>query len=157
MHDYAMIDSRRTRERRLAALAHRSRIRIVFELLSGPRCITELAAAVRLSQSCTTRHVQALEAAGWVTNRRDGKRVRISLALDAPEAAVLLEWLGGPAGSKAEAGERARDPSGLAEPAALVHIPAPLERPESGKSPESAAPVGPERHPRSEPLDDYLL
>ena len=45
-------------------------------LLSGvERSVSQLARAVRLSQSCTTRHLQALERAGLVKGVRDGKRV----------------------------------------------------------------------------------
>jgi DNA-binding transcriptional ArsR family regulator len=80
-------------QRRLACLGDASRYRLVMALASGPRCVTELAEAVGLSQSCTTRHLQALQAAGLVRRIRDGKRVMIRLNRDEPQAGPMLEWV----------------------------------------------------------------
>jgi DNA-binding transcriptional ArsR family regulator len=81
------------RSRMLAALAHGSRTRIVRALAGRERWVSDLADAVGLSQSCTTRHLQLLARAGVVTARRAGKRVQVSLALEGG-AAELLAWLG---------------------------------------------------------------
>ncbi len=134
-----------SRQRMLAALGHRSRVRIVLQLMRRDRCITELAGLVELSQSCTTRHVQALERAGWVTNRRDGKRVRIAFAGDSAEASALIAWLTG------QGERRRRAARGLAQP-----VP---ETPslESGNSVPVEEPLAPAPRPRSEPMEDYLL
>jgi DNA-binding transcriptional ArsR family regulator len=60
----------------LAALAPPRRFALMVLLLSGvDRSVSQLAEAVGLSQSCTTRHLQALERAGLVKGFRDGKRV----------------------------------------------------------------------------------
>ncbi len=95
----------------LAALGHESRFRIALCLLEGERCVGELAAAIGLSQSCTTRHVQALERAGFVKARRDGKRVLVTIEHAAESVAGLVRWLA-PGGTIAAAGDRPRDESG---------------------------------------------
>jgi ArsR family transcriptional regulator len=76
----------------MACLGDASRFRIVSALLPGPRCVTELATEVRLSQSCTTRHLQALERRGVVCGTRDGKRVLYRLRAERPELEPLLAW-----------------------------------------------------------------
>ena len=80
-------------QRRLACIGDASRYRLVMSLASGPRCVSDLAEAVGLSQSCTTRHLQALQAAGLVRRVRDGKRVMVQLNRDEPEAGPILEWV----------------------------------------------------------------
>jgi ArsR family transcriptional regulator len=79
--------------RQFAALSHSSRFRIVLALCERERFVTELAREVGLSQSCTTRHVQALERAHVIRTRRDGKRVMAALATEHPELAQVVEWL----------------------------------------------------------------
>jgi DNA-binding transcriptional ArsR family regulator len=74
----------------LACLGVASRFRLVRELAGADRCVGELAAAVGLSQSCTTRHLQALERLGLVKGRREGRRVRFRLTVDAPGLGGLL-------------------------------------------------------------------
>ncbi len=60
----------------LAVLSPPRRFQLLMLLLSGvDRSVSQLARAVRLSQSCTTRHLQSLERAGLVKGTRDGKRV----------------------------------------------------------------------------------
>ena len=78
----------------LASLGHHSRFRIALRLLEGESSVGELALAIGLSQSCTTRHVQALERASVVRSRRDGKRVLVGLARSHADLAVLLDWIG---------------------------------------------------------------
>jgi len=77
----------------MAALGHASRFRLTLCLLEGERCVGELARAIGLSQSCTTRHVQALERAGVVRSRRDGKRVLVGIEPDRDGLPELLAWL----------------------------------------------------------------
>jgi DNA-binding transcriptional ArsR family regulator len=77
----------------LAAVGEPSRFQIVLELARREQHVSELAGGIGLSQSCTTRHLQALERAGAVRTRRFGKRVVASLALQAIEVARLLQWL----------------------------------------------------------------
>jgi len=84
------IDHVQTR-RILACLGDGSRFRVMSELVRGERCVTELAALVGLSQSCTTRHLQVLEREGLVTSLRCGKRV-IFTASESPRIVKLLDW-----------------------------------------------------------------
>jgi DNA-binding transcriptional ArsR family regulator len=77
----------------LAAVGEPSRFQIVLELARRERHVSDLAGTVGLSQSCTTRHLQALERAGVVRTQRAGKRVMAALALLEPEVARLLQWL----------------------------------------------------------------
>ena len=65
---------------------------MVTTLRAGPRCVTELAALIGLSQSCTTRHLQALERQGIVVGERHGKRVFFGLKPDALGLHPVLRW-----------------------------------------------------------------
>ena len=80
-------------QRVLAALGNSSRFRLAVELASGRKYVGELAIAVGLSQSCTTRHIQAMERVGIVRSERAGKRVLVGLLADRPEVSALLAWL----------------------------------------------------------------
>jgi DNA-binding transcriptional ArsR family regulator len=77
----------------LACLGDASRRRIVERLARGERCVTELARDVALSQSCTTRHLQALRRAGLVSGTREGRRILFRLRLDDPAVEGLLRWM----------------------------------------------------------------
>jgi ArsR family transcriptional regulator len=79
-------------QRVLACLGDRSRFRVVAELRSREWCVTDLARQVGLSQSCTTRHLQALEREGLVRRVRQGKRVFFRLCESEPGIAGLLDW-----------------------------------------------------------------
>lgn len=87
------MDSSQVFQRRLACLGDPSRFRIVQRLTEARLCVTELAGNVRLSQSCTTRHLQALTAAGLVRPERAGKRVLYVLREDDADVARLLDWI----------------------------------------------------------------
>jgi DNA-binding transcriptional ArsR family regulator len=76
-----------------ACLGEASRYRIVATLSAGERCVSDLAREVALSQSCTTRHLQALERVGLVAGVRQGKRVVFRLRTDDPRVGGLLEWI----------------------------------------------------------------
>ena len=78
-------------QRVLQCLGDQSRFRVMMELVRGDRCVTELATLVGLSQSCTTRHLQVLERAGFVSSRRSGKRV-VFCVRDEPRVVSLLAW-----------------------------------------------------------------
>jgi len=85
--------------RSLAVLAAPKRFQLLLLVRSGKdRSVSQLARAVRLSQSCTTRHLQALEAAGLVKGWRDGKRVVFRLEPRDEEAAAVIASLEGGAG-----------------------------------------------------------
>ena len=74
----------------MLVLGESSRWAIARALEDGGRCVTDLARTVGLSQSCTTRHLQALEREHIVRGSRDGKRVFYALRLDDADVAGLL-------------------------------------------------------------------
>lgn len=80
------------RRRFLACLSDPSRFSLVTMLASGPRCVTELAGLVGLSQSCTTRHLQALLRESIVVAERRGKRVVYALRREGREVHPVLRW-----------------------------------------------------------------
>lgn len=102
-----------------ACLGEASRYRIVATLSAGERCVSELARDVALSQSCTTRHLQALERVGLVAGVRQGKRVVFRLRTDDPRVGGLLEWIRsdalGESGTHAVPERGARTPSGRSD------------------------------------------
>ena len=79
-------------QRLLACLGDPSRFRLVSALSRGERCVSDLANAVGLSQSCTTRHLQVLSKQGLVRGERAGKRVLFRLVAGEPEAQALIAW-----------------------------------------------------------------
>jgi DNA-binding transcriptional ArsR family regulator len=139
----------------LACLGHPSRFRIARSLLRRPVCVSDLAAKVGLSQSCTTRHLQALDHAGLVRRERTGKKVVYHLRLEESQIGrILLQAFAG----------RARGKTGVAEGAAVVAAadsagaetihdgaePQPKNSPEEAdQSPQPAA--------RHDDMEDYLL
>ncbi len=76
----------------LACLSDPSRFSLVTRLAEGPRCVTELAHLVGLSQSCTTRHLQALLREGIVSGERQGKRVVYRLGAGGDSPHPVLRW-----------------------------------------------------------------
>jgi rhodanese-related sulfurtransferase/DNA-binding HxlR family transcriptional regulator len=70
------------------AFASPRRLELIDLLAQGPRSVDELASASGQSNA-NTQHLQALHAAGLVSRRRDGLRVRYALAGDD----VLALWL----------------------------------------------------------------
>jgi len=116
MHDRAM-DQGPPAQQRLACIGDASRFRLVVALAAGERCVTELAAAVGLSQSCTTRHLQTLHAAGLVHRNRYGKRVMVGLRRDEPELRPLFEYV-------LALAKRSRSASGAGRPAGPAAGPA---------------------------------
>jgi len=76
----------------MACLGDPSRFRLVQALIGTARCVTDLAAEVGLSQSCTTRHLQALERRHVVRGTRDGKRVLYRIRDDRPDLMPLIGW-----------------------------------------------------------------
>ena len=174
MHVHAMNDRHRELHSLLATLGHASRFRLALVLVERERSVGELAAAVRLSQSCTTRHVQALERAGIVRSRRDGKRVLVALHRERPALAVLLGLLGEPDGDielpvslgSAPPGretprrpgvERARRAAALAADGRANEERTPSLAPPSGKHPAPSA--SEDRPTRRVPdaIEDFLL
>jgi DNA-binding transcriptional ArsR family regulator len=94
MHIRAMNGLDSASRRILACLGDSSRFRIVMILQSGERFVSALAHEVGLSQSCTTRHLQALQKAGVVVGERQGKRVGFRLRIDDTRVRDLIRWVG---------------------------------------------------------------
>jgi len=145
----------------LACLGDPSRFRLARLLVEGGRCVGELAREVGLSQSCTTRHLQALQRAGLVERRREGKRVRFSLRAGAPGLDQLLEWAlaprvaastapGGPAGGASPT--RSVDHKRGREPGPGGAVERPHGRPAPGRpQPDQAASAEPASEGSAEP------
>ncbi|MBI5169848.1 MAG: helix-turn-helix domain-containing protein [Candidatus Eisenbacteria bacterium] len=88
-----MNDRQRRIQELLLVLADRSRFHMLCVLSSGPQHVSELGRAVGLSQSCATRHVQALTGAGAVECRRHGKRVMVQVRSEDEVVRTLLDWM----------------------------------------------------------------
>jgi rhodanese-related sulfurtransferase len=71
------------------AFASPRRLELLDLLAQGPRSVEELASASGQSSANTSQHMQSLHAAGMVTRRREGVRVRYALAGED----VLALWL----------------------------------------------------------------
>jgi DNA-binding transcriptional ArsR family regulator len=93
-----MTDDSAFAQRYLACVGDPSRFRILVALTRGEECVTELARQVGLSQSCTTRHLQALRSAGVVGSDRRGKQVYFRLESESGALHPVLNWALGTAG-----------------------------------------------------------
>src|SRR6266851_892167 len=94
MHIHAMHSRHDELHQALAVLAPPRRFELLMLLLTGvERSVSQLASAVHLSQSCTSRHLQALQRAGLVKGVRDGKRVLFRPAPRGATAAGVLASL----------------------------------------------------------------
>ncbi len=144
----------------LSCLGEVSRYRLVRALAERELCVGELALAVGLSQSCTTRHLQALERAGLVRGQREGRKVRFRLVTGNTTVEPLLTWaLSGsepvpaaprpvpaPAKARSSREKRAESDSG---PAASARV---TEQPSAEASEGSVRTTG-----RPGDLEDFLL
>lgn len=66
----------------MQALATPSRVRILSQLASAPRSVTELAHAVDMSQPAVSQQLRVLRFLGLVVGNRDGRRIVYSLHND---------------------------------------------------------------------------
>lgn len=165
MHRHAMNTALAALHAQLACLAPESRFRLAVALRGGERCVTELAAMVELSQSCTTRHLQCLERAGLVRGARAGKKVLFRLEPAAGGVLTLIEAASG----TASPAPIAVTPSTAAPRSAARGRRRPRQRSERDSAdreavrpltPESDTPPAPAvspRAPRSNDLEDFLL
>lgn len=143
MHMYAM-DREDRFQSLLACLSEPSRYRVLRVIAEGDRCVSEIAAQVGLSQSCTTRHLQALQRAGVLSRFRDGKRVLFRIEATDPGRTRILEWvlLRGEPGHAAGGAARADEP---AEPAEAPPTRAPIHRSVTSRMPVSLRRISRER------------
>jgi ArsR family transcriptional regulator len=63
-----------------AGLADPKRIMILYELVPGPRNVSDLAASLSMPQPAVSRHLKVLRERGMVSSERHGASVRYSLA-----------------------------------------------------------------------------
>jgi len=181
-----MIDTRPAARDLMACLGEPSRFRLVRVLIEGPRCVSDLALEVGLSQSCTTRHLQALEKRNVVRGTRDGKRVLYAIRQDRSDLMPLIAWAMksgfapvragarkpvqgrnggqparpsaiGPAGNGGSADAPSGDPAPVARPPKPA--PAAPPTPELAARPDRPNNAEPEPSPRrrSGDLEDFLL
>ena len=64
----------------LKALAEATRLAVVEMLMSGPRHVGEIGAALQIDQSLLSHHLRVLRDAGLVEATRDGRSVLYGLA-----------------------------------------------------------------------------
>ena len=136
-------------QRLLACIVEPSRYRVLMALAEGDRCVTEVASAVGLSQSCTSRHLQTLQRAGVLERLRDGKRVLFRIDTRDSERASVLEWVmlrGDPRGA-ADGAIVHRGALGAPERATVLsRLPVAVRR----GAPRPAVPPGPGSRPAIE-------
>ena len=72
----------------LKAVAHESRMIILFALAGGEKSVTELEQILSLRQPTVSQQLARLRAGGLVSTRRDGKVIFYNLASD--ESRVLI-------------------------------------------------------------------
>jgi DNA-binding transcriptional ArsR family regulator len=75
----------------LTAMANPRRLLVLCALLSGERCVGDLAAHAHLSPAALSQHLGKLRALRLVATRRDGQTIYYSLA--SAEVRALLETL----------------------------------------------------------------
>lgn len=59
----------------LGALKDRTRLKIVFELMSGKKCVSEIVEAVGMTQSAISHQLIFLKNANLVSSSKDGNKV----------------------------------------------------------------------------------
>lgn len=144
----------------MACLGDASRYRIAQALGPDEVCVTDLARMVGLSQSCTTRHLQALGRDGLVLRRRAGKRVLFRLNIEDPRLSSLLDWAAGgsgqPPGQSRESREPRQRPARAARsgPRGAARVRTPQDPVDDVDPPEPPPDAGARR--RGD-LEDYLL
>ena len=73
----------------LKALAHPSRIFIVWKVTEKPYCVFELAEMIEADQSTTSKHLSVLKSAGIIEDKKTGTTVYYSL-----KCKCITEFLG---------------------------------------------------------------
>lgn len=62
------------------ALADASRLRLLFAVRRGERCVCELIELLGLAPATVSKHLSILRAAGWLASRKQGRWVHYRLA-----------------------------------------------------------------------------
>ena len=74
---------------RFRALGDETRLRIIEQLASGERSVSDLMARIDLGQSLMSHHLRILRESGLVSDRRDGRWIHYSIAEPALAACRL--------------------------------------------------------------------
>lgn len=74
-----------------AALADPTRRRILEELSTGDRCVTDLAKPHAMSLPAVSKHLKVLESAGLISRTKDGRTH--SLKLEAEPMKQAQQWI----------------------------------------------------------------
>ena len=85
------MSSLKTISKKLKALAHPTRLKLLSLLREKSLCVCELTHALELAQPTVSRHLQQLEEAGFVDKRKNGYWIIYTLAPRDDTSAVLLE------------------------------------------------------------------
>jgi DNA-binding transcriptional ArsR family regulator len=83
-----MADTAREATEVLKALAHESRLMILYDLLQGEKSVSELEALLSLRQSSVSQQLARLRLEGIVSARRDGKTIYYSIKSDKVRAII---------------------------------------------------------------------
>lgn len=158
MHVDAMKRHEARPGRLMLLLGEPSRQAILRALGGGPRCVSDLAGQVVLSQSCTTRHLQALERERIVRGTRAGKRVLYELRRDDALIAELLDLtIGNGVAAARSSGPEASSPEpGVIGPRPPRPGPPAAEPIPGGDRPEAVDDLAGRNASRSD-IEDYLL
>ncbi len=73
----------------LKALAQPTRLKIIFFLRDGERCVCEIFPAIGEEQSNTSRHLNMMQSAGVLSRRKDG--LKIYYAIKHPEILEVID------------------------------------------------------------------
>lgn len=66
------------------ALSDPSRLRLLFAVRRGERCVCELIELLGLAPATVSKHLSILRAAGWLASRKQGRWVHYRLAAPLP-------------------------------------------------------------------------
>lgn len=66
----------------LKVLANDVRLRVVQQLLSGPKTVSEINDVLEIEKTLLSHHLKTLRSNGIVLTKREGKSIRYSLAPD---------------------------------------------------------------------------
>lgn len=76
-----------------SALGDNSRLRIIWMLEEGPRCVCQLTEVLELAPSTVSRHLLVLRQAGLIDSFKQGRWIFYYLACADSAAANALKWV----------------------------------------------------------------
>ncbi|MBN1434010.1 winged helix-turn-helix transcriptional regulator [Candidatus Fermentibacterales bacterium] len=72
------------------SLSDPTRLRMLFALLEGEMCVSDLARSAGVSESAVSHQLRLLRSRGLVVSRRAGRRVYVSVSPDVVQALLSL-------------------------------------------------------------------